>query len=99
MKFSPLHDNILVELDPKQESTTQNGIITLATDSPSDTRLGTVIAIGPGLVTEDGQSRKPQVEVGQRVMLRPRAGTEISDTSSDITRVVLRDLELLGTLS
>lgn len=66
-KIKPLSDRVLVEHIENAEET-RSGIILPKGSEDKETKLGTVIAVGPGRVTDQGVTIKPTVEVGQKVV-------------------------------
>ncbi len=64
MKLRPLHDWLLVELEPQKE-TFEGSIIVRVSDSPI--RIGKVLAAGPGRYYVD-KFVPTEVEVGERVV-------------------------------
>lgn len=74
MALRPLHDHVVVELDPVKEFS-RGGIIKVA---PEPVRTGTVLAVGPGrryqVQDQDPQSRRrrtrfvpTELKVGERI--------------------------------
>lgn len=92
VKFIPLEDRLLVKrADP--EDKTPGGIIIPenAKDKPNE---ATVVAAGPGRMTETGARAEPHVKKGDRVMFGKYNGTEIEIEGEEY--VVLREGDILG---
>lgn len=86
----PLGDKILVEIQEIKQ--TESGLyIPDSAVSDRSTRLAVVIAVGPGLPSQDGCSKGPSVKVGDRVLLSKYGGTDCSDNL-----LILREDEILG---
>ena len=95
MKFTPLHDRILVRRVEESE-TTRGGIIIpdSAKDKPQE---GEVISAGKGKINEEGKVRPLDVKEGDRILFGKYAGTEIKLDGEDF--VLLRAEEVLGILT
>lgn len=74
MYFKPLHDNIVIQPDPKKDRT-DAGIL-LPETAQSKPLEGTVMAVGPGRLLESGARSEPQVGPGQRVLYTKYGGHE-----------------------
>jgi chaperonin GroES len=73
-KIRPLEDQIVIE--KIQENVTAGGII-LPDNQKDKPRQGTVLAVGPGRVTEHGHLVVPTVEVGDKVVFADYSGIDI----------------------
>ena len=91
MKIRPLHDRILVQR-LEEEETTSGGIIIpdTAKEKPQE---GTVVAVGPGRVTDDGKNVPMELKVGDVVIYSKYAGTEYKQ--GEIEYLVLREDDIL----
>lgn len=87
----PMRDRVIVRRKEAQEQT-EGGIYfaEAAKEAPAE---GTVIAVGPGRLLEDGRSQTMAVEKGDVVMFGKYAGTEI--TVDGETLLVLREDEIM----
>ena len=66
MNFTPLHDWILVKMDPFPEK--QGSIIILEDSSPNRVRTGTALLVGRGVISKKTGERLPVgIEQGERV--------------------------------
>ena len=74
MKFTPLHDKVLVKRTEEEEKSA-GGIVLpgSATEKPSQ---GEVIAVGPGKKSENGDVSPVGVAVGDTVILANMAETK-----------------------
>lgn len=74
--IKPLADKVII-LPDQQAETTEGGIIipSVATDAPT---TGTVVAVGPGKTNDKGQVIPMEVQYGDRVLFRARAGSELT---------------------
>ena len=76
MNLSPLADRVIIKPSEAEEKT-KGGIILpdTAKEKPIE---GTVVAAGPGKVTDDGKTVKMGVKVGDKVLYGKYSGTEIT---------------------
>lgn len=72
--LKPLSDRVLIKM-VEAEETTKSGIILSAT-AKEKPQIAEIIAIGPGVETED-KKVKMYVEKGQRVIINKYSGTEV----------------------
>jgi chaperonin GroES len=95
MKFTPLHDRILVRRVEEAE-TTRGGLIIpdTAKDKPQE---GEVISVGKGKVNEKGETFPLAVKEGDRVLFGKYAGTEIKIDGEEF--LIMREEEVLGILT
>ena len=76
LKLNPLSDRVVVE--PKEaEETTKGGIILpdTAKEKPVE---GTIVAVGPGKISDNGELVKPTVKAGDKVLYGKYSGTEVT---------------------
>ena len=76
MNLKPLADRVVVS-PIAAESVTPGGLH-IPDQAKEKPREGVVMAVGPGRVFESGETRKPEVEVGDRVIYGQYGGTEIT---------------------
>jgi chaperonin GroES len=95
VKFTPLHDRILVRRI-EEGDTTRGGIIIpdSAKDKPQE---GEVIAAGKGKISEEGKVRPLDVKDGDRILFGKYSGTEIKLDGEEF--VIMREEEVLGILT
>jgi len=76
INLKPLADRVIIK-PLEAEEKTKGGIILpdTAKEKPIE---GTVIAVGPGKVSEDGKTVKPEVKVGDKVLYGKYSGTEVT---------------------
>lgn len=76
MNLSPLADRVIIKPSEAEEKT-KGGIILpdTAKEKPIE---GTVVAAGPGKVTDDGKTVKLGVKVGDKVLYGKYSGTEVT---------------------
>jgi len=76
LKLKPLADRIVVRAIEAEE-TTKGGIILpdTAKEKPVE---GTIVAAGPGKISDDGKKIEMEVKVGDKVLYGKYSGTEIT---------------------
>jgi chaperonin GroES len=94
VKFKPLQDRILVKRLESEEKTASGIIIPdNAKEKPMEAK---VVAVGAGKVLDNGTHRKPDVEVGDKVLFGKYTGTEVKIDGED--HLILREDDLLAVL-
>ena len=74
MTIKPLADKVVIK-KLQAEETTKSGII-LSSGAQQKPQIAEIIAVGPGGVV-DGNEIKMEVHVGQKVIIRDYAGTNV----------------------
>ncbi len=92
MKIRPLQDRIIVKRIDEEE-TSKGGIIIpdTAKEKPQE---GKVVAVGKGMIRDDGKLQKLDVKKGDRVLFGKFAGTEV--TLDGTEHVIIREDDVLG---
>jgi len=90
--FKPLGNRVVVEPQEGDEQMSSGGIYIpdTAKEKPQE---GTVVAVGPGRLTDEGNRVPMDVAVGDTVVYSKYAGTEYKE--GDIEYLVLRDDDIL----
>ena len=91
MKIKPLGEMVVVKMTEAEE-TTKSGIV-LPGSAKEKPQMAEVIAVGPGGIV-DGKEIKMEVKVGDKVIARKYAGTEIKLEGQEY--IVLRQADILG---
>ena len=91
MKLVPLGDRVVLK-QLIAEETTKSGIV-LPGQTKEKPQQAEVVAVGPGGVV-DGKEVKMELKVGEKVIARKYAGTEIK--LDGIEYIVLRQSDVLG---
>ena len=94
IKFTPLHDRILVRRVEEGESI-RGGII-IPDSAKEKPQQGEVIAVGKGKSNDEGKVFPLDVKVGDRVLFGKYSGTEIKIDGEDF--LIMREEEILGIL-
>ena len=95
MKFTPLHDKVLVKRTEEEEKSA-GGIVLpgSATEKPSQ---GEVVAVGPGKKTENGDISPVGVAVGDTVIFGQYGGNEIKIDGEEY--LILSESDIFGVVS
>ncbi len=95
MKFTPLHDKVLVKRTEEEEKSA-GGIVLpgSATEKPSQ---GEVIAVGPGKKSENGDISPVGVAVGDTVIFGQYGGNEIKIDGEEY--LILSESDIFGVVS
>ncbi len=92
MKIRPLRDRIIVKRI-EEEETSKGGIIIpdAAKEKPQE---GKVVAVGKGVIRDDGKLQKLDVKRGDRVLFGKFAGTEVTLDGEE--RLIISEDDVLG---
>ena len=90
--FKPLGNRVVIEPLEGEEQVSAGGIYIpdTAKEKPQE---GTIVAAGPGRLTDDGNRVPMELEVGDTVVYSKYAGTEYKE--GDIEYLVLREDDIL----
>ena len=90
--FKPLGNRVVVEPLEGEEQMSSGGIYIpdTAKEKPQE---GTIVAVGPGRLTDEGSRVPMELEVGDSVVYSKSACTE--DKDGDIEYLVLREDDIL----
>jgi len=91
-KIRPLADRVIVKPMPAEEKT-KGGIILpdTAKEKPIE---GTIIAVGPGRITDEGKEIKMNVQVGNKVLYGKYSGTEVNIEGEEY--LIMREADIYG---
>ena len=92
MPFKPLHDRVLVKR-LEQDEKTAGGIIIpdTAQEKPME---GSVIAVGPGLRSDDGKITPLDVKSGDRILFGKWSGTEVKIDGDEL--LIMKESDIMG---
>ncbi|ROO25639.1 co-chaperone GroES [Salinisphaera japonica] len=94
MNIRPLHDRVVIKR-LEEEQKTPGGIV-IPDSAAEKPQRGEVVAVGNGKALENGDVRKPEVAVGDKVMFGKFSGTEIKIDGEEV--VVMREDDILAVL-
>ena len=89
-KLQPLGDRVVIKPTPREEMT-KSGIV-LPDTAKEKPQEGTVIAVGPGRILDDGKREAMDVKQGQKVLYAKYAGTEFKVEGEDLLIVRQKDI-------
>jgi chaperonin GroES len=92
INLKPLDDRVVVE-PMEAEERTPGGIV-LPDTAKEKPQRGTVLAVGPGRLLENGQRSTMSVAVGDEVIFGKYAGTDIEIDGREIK--ILRESDILA---
>ncbi len=94
VKLNPLADRVVVEPAPAEEKS--SGGIILPDTAQEKPQLGTIVAVGPGKVSDSGTLIKSTVKVGDKILFGKYSGSEVTIEGSDY--LIMRESDILATL-
>ncbi len=95
MKFTPLHDRVLVRRIEGEEKTKGGLIIPdTAKEKPSE---GEVISVGEGARKDSGELIAPVVKAGDRILFGKWSGTEVKIDGEDL--LIMKESDILGIIT
>ncbi len=89
-KLRPLGDRVVVKPTPREEIT-KSGIV-LPDTAKEKPQEGSILAVGPGAILEDGSRGKMDVVVGDKVLYAKYAGTEFKVDGEDLLIISQKDI-------
>ncbi|MDB2703204.1 co-chaperone GroES [Methylophilaceae bacterium] len=93
MKIRPLHDRIIVRRK-EEERTTASGIVIPESASAEKPDQGVIEAVGNGKLLEDGNVRKLDVKVGDKVLFGKYAGQAVTVDGDEL--LVMKEEDVMG---
>ena len=94
MAIRPLHDRVLVRR--LEDETTSPGGIVIPDSAKEKPAQGKIIAAGHGKILENGDVRKLDVKVGDKVLFGKYSGTEVKVDGEDL--LVMREDDIVGVI-
>lgn len=92
IKLRPLDDRVVVE--PKEAEETTAGGIVLPDTAKEKPQRGTVIAVGPGKLLDNGSRAEMSVAVGDEVIYGKYSGSEVEIDGKEVK--ILRESDILA---
>jgi chaperonin GroES len=90
LKIKPLGDRVVIR-PAQHEDVTASGVI-LPDTAKEKPQRGTVLAVGPGRLDDNGQRIAPDVSEGAEVLYAKYAGTEVKIEGEDLLIVSEKDI-------
>ncbi|WP_062532744.1 co-chaperone GroES [Jeotgalibaca dankookensis] len=88
--LKPLANRVIIEVNKEEEKTV--GGIVLPSSAKEKSQTGVIVAVGEGLVTDQGTKIEMTVTVGDQVLFEKYAGTEITYDGKDYLVVKESDI-------
>ena len=95
MKFTPLHDKVLVKRTEEEEKSA--GGIVLPGSAAEKPSQGEVVAVGPGKKSENGDVSPVGVAIGDTVIFGQYGGNEIKIDGDEY--LILSESDIFGVVS
>jgi chaperonin GroES len=89
-KLRPLGDRVVIQPTPREEMT-KSGIV-LPDTAKEKPQEGSVLAVGPGRILDDGKRESVDVKVGDKVLYAKYAGTEFKVEGDELLIVSQKDI-------
>ncbi len=89
-KLRPLGDRVVIQPTPREEMT-KSGIV-LPDTAKEKPQEGTILAVGPGRILDDGKRESIDVKKGDKVLYAKYAGTEFKIDSDELLIVSQKDI-------
>ena len=93
-KLRPLGDRVVVRPTTREEMT-KSGIV-LPDTAKEKPQEGTILAVGPGRILDDGKREQVDVKEGQKVLYAKYAGTEFKLDDDEL--LILSEKDILAVL-
>ncbi|MEJ2311462.1 MAG: co-chaperone GroES [Gemmatimonadales bacterium] len=94
MKVQPLADRVVVE--PLEESEEMRGGLYIPDTAKEKPQQGTVVAVGPGRLSDEGERMPVELETGQRILYGKYSGTEVTIDGQDV--LIIKESDVLAVL-
>jgi chaperonin GroES len=94
VKIKPLADRIVVE--PLEETEEMRGGLYIPDTAKEKPQQGTVVAVGPGRRTDEGELLKVEINTGDRVLYGKYSGTEVTVDGNDY--LIVKESDVLAVL-
>tara|TARA_B100000427_G_scaffold84394_2_gene69013 strand:- start:617 stop:907 length:291 start_codon:yes stop_codon:yes gene_type:complete len=94
LKVKPLSDRVVVEPAPAED--VSSGGIILPDTAQEKPQQGTIVAAGPGKVSDSGKTIAMEVKKGDRILYGKYSGTEFSFEGTEY--LIMRESDILAVL-
>ena len=92
MKIKPLSDRVVIK--PVESEEKKQGTIIIPDTAKEKPQQGEVVAVGPGKVSESGETVKMEVKVGDKVLYGKYSGTEVTVDDEEV--LIVRESDILA---
>jgi chaperonin GroES len=97
MKLKPIGDRVIVRRDSSEDQSA--GGIILPDTAKKKPQRGTILAVGPGKLQDDGKRVAPQVKEGDVVLFTNWAGDEFKERGKIDDVLVMHEEDILAVLN
>ena len=94
-KIKPLADRVVVQA--LEDTEQMRGGLYIPDTAKEKPMQGTIIAVGPGKLSEENERIAPDVKVGQRVLYGKYSGTEVTVDGNEY--LILRESDILAVIN
>lgn len=95
-KVRPLGDRVLVKREEPESATSAAGIIIPDTAQKEKSKHGTVVAVGPGRLNDDGKLVAMSVKAGTHVIFNAGWDNEVAIQGDDAEYFLVRESDILA---
>lgn len=92
MTIKPLADRVVVK--PVEEQEVKQGSIIIPDTAKEKPMQGTIVAVGPGKISDNGAKIEMSVKVGDRVLYGKYSGTEVTIDKEDY--LIMRESDIFA---
>jgi chaperonin GroES len=93
-KIKPLADRVVVT--PLEEDEQMRGGLYIPDTAKEKPQQGTIVALGPGKLSDEGTRVEPDVEMGQTVLYGKYSGTDVTIDGEEF--LILRESDILAVI-
>ncbi|MCZ6476882.1 MAG: co-chaperone GroES [Gemmatimonadetes bacterium] len=94
LKVQPLADRVVVE--PLEESEEMRGGLYIPDTAKEKPQQGTVVAVGPGRLSDEGERMPVELQTGQRILYGKYSGTEVTIDGQDV--LIIKESDVLAVI-
>lgn len=94
MNIKPLADRVVVK--PQEEQEVKQGSIIIPDTAKEKPMQGTIVAVGPGKISDNGAKIDMQVKVKDKILYGKYSGTEV--TVDGIEYLIMRESDIFAVL-
>jgi chaperonin GroES len=88
--IKPVDDKVVVKVIKESEKASTSGfVLSFAEEKPNE---AVVVAVGPGLMLDNGVLMKPDLSIGDKVVFAKYQGTEVTFEHEDYLILAYRDI-------
>lgn len=95
-KIKPLGNRVLIK---RLKAQTSKGGILLPDTAQEKQKEGTVIAVGPGKLDDNGQHEQMNVKAGDKVLFSSYSGTEVKNQMGEDEYLIMSEDDILCILA